>query len=149
MTAEGGSGANGIGNGANGSGGSVAINGGIVTAIGGEGATDIAGAQDADSSAGSDTGTPYLDANRQMQTTPTPATPVTANVVTWTSGWYVVNDPIEINRRVTVTGDVYLILADGCDLSINGGIEVSGNNSLTIYAQSTGMRWANWRPQAA
>ena len=31
-----------------------------------------------------------------------------------------------------------LILADGCSLTIDGGINVTGNNSLTIYGQSLG-----------
>ena len=38
--------------------------------------------------------------------------------------------------RVTVSGDVHLILADGCKLTAGTGIEVNSGNSLTIYAQS-------------
>ena len=66
----------------------------------------------------------------------------TATVVTdqtiWSNGWYVVNSNITINSRVTVTGHVHLILADGCKLTASKGIEVSEGNSLTIYAQSEG-----------
>ena len=39
-------------------------------------------------------------------------------------------------QRVTVTGDVHLILTDGCTLTVNGGIQVEKGNSLTIYGQS-------------
>ena len=49
--------------------------------------------------------------------------------------WYVVNGDITISSRISVTGDVHLILADGCKLTANGGIGVSG--SLIIYGQST------------
>ena len=46
-----------------------------------------------------------------------------------------VNGDITISSRISVTGDVHLILADGCKLTANGGIGVSG--SLIIYGQST------------
>ncbi|MFI3170371.1 MAG: hypothetical protein R3Y06_10540, partial [Faecalibacterium sp.] len=52
--------------------------------------------------------------------------------------WYVVNGAVEITTRITVTGDVHLILADGATLNASAGITVEGSNSLTIYAQSTG-----------
>ena len=52
--------------------------------------------------------------------------------------WYVVNSTFPINGRVTVSGEVHLILADGCSLTVNGGIQVASGNSLTIYAQSDG-----------
>ena len=45
---------------------------------------------------------------------------------------------VDINSRVNVSGTVNLILADGCNLKINGGINVSGGNSLTIYGQDEG-----------
>ena len=50
--------------------------------------------------------------------------------------WYVVKDNITINDRITVTGDVHLILADNAVLRANSGIEVSEGSSLTIYAQT-------------
>lgn len=56
----------------------------------------------------------------------------------WGPGWYVVkkSGPATIHGRVTVTGDVRLILEDGCDLTINGGVGVDTGSSLTIYGQS-------------
>ena len=72
---------------------------------------------------------------------PNNGTAQTAMVVTaqtiWTDGWYVVNGEINILTRVTVTGHVHLILADGCRLTAFNGIQVSEGNSLTIYGQST------------
>ena len=83
---------------------------------------------------------------------------VTKNDTAWNDsgendGWYVVNGTVEIGsagddsaedgssdvdvQRVTVGGDVHLILANGADLTVNGGIGVNENNSLTIYAQPT------------
>ena len=66
------------------------------------------------------------------------ATQVTGDDTEWNAGWYVVQDTITIDNRVTVSGNVNLILEDGCNLTVNGGIEVTGTNSFTIYAQSTG-----------
>ena len=66
----------------------------------------------------------------------------TATVVTdqtaWSDGWYVVNSDTTINSRVTVTGHVHLILADGCKLTASNGIEVSERDSLSIYGQTNG-----------
>lgn len=53
----------------------------------------------------------------------------------------------ETPQRVTVTGDVHLILADGCKLTVHGGIQVNDDdsnitngsaNKLTIYGQESG-----------
>ena len=80
------------------------------------------------------------------------ATEVTASDTAWGGSdsmeyWYVAQGEVTINQRVTVTGEVHLILADGCTLTVNGGIQVADNdndpsngssNSLTIYGQSGG-----------
>ena len=82
----------------------------------------------------------YIDASGAENTAT--ATLVTAGGTAWngstTGGWYVVEGDTSIESRVTVTGNVHLILTDGCKLSVNGGIEVAQDNSLTIYAQSGG-----------
>ena len=58
-----------------------------------------------------------------------------------------VQGTVEIGSRVTVSGDVHLILTDGCTLTVNGGIQVQDNdnnpdtpstNALTIYGQANG-----------
>lgn len=41
----------------------------------------------------------------------------------------------EAPQRVTVSGDVHLILANDAKLTVNGGISVNAGNSLTVYAQ--------------
>ena len=56
----------------------------------------------------------------------------------WTSGWYVVDGSVTIDSRVTVTGDVKLILKDGASLTVNGGFLVRTNDIFTVYAQSQG-----------
>lgn len=79
----------------------------------------------------------YLDADGQMQNCES-AMEVTAELIAWENGWYVVSSDVTIDSRVAVTGDVYLILADGYTLTVNGGINLSEGNSITIYAQSRG-----------
>ena len=68
---------------------------------------------------------------------------VTASSTTWGEDgkitWYVVKDKeVNISDRINVTGNVNLILADGCQLKANSGIHVASGTSLTIWAQSTG-----------
>lgn len=87
----------------------------------------------AENSAGAEV--PYLDEDGAPQSAPN-ATLVTESDTAWDDGWYVAQDSITIHSRVTVTGDVHLILADGYELTANEGIQVAKNNSLTIYAQS-------------
>ncbi len=65
-------------------------------------------------------------------------TTIDENSTTWYSGWYVVGEEVSISERITVSGDVYLILADGATLTASQGISVTKGNSLTIYAQSDG-----------
>ena len=80
-------------------------------------------------------GTSSLEKNTGTAT----ATVVTANTTTWSSGgWYVARGKVTINGRVTAGKDAHLILEDGCELTVNGGIQVGANRSLTIYGQSEG-----------
>ena len=85
----------------------------------------------------------YIDPTKeQTEQTCDSATEVTESDTTWgddnNDGWYVVNSNVTISTRVTVTGDVHLILKDGFTLNATKGINVSEGNSLTIYAQSAG-----------
>ena len=79
------------------------------------------------------------------------ATVVSSNDTTWgndgNGGWYVVNSKVTINSRITVTGEVHLILMDGCTLDAQKGIRVADDdddctngspNALTIYGQTNG-----------
>lgn len=52
--------------------------------------------------------------------------------------WYVVNEDAEIDERVEVSGTVNLVLCDGVTLTVEKGIHVTGENSLTIYGQEAG-----------
>ncbi len=80
---------------------------------------------------------PYLDANGMQQTCDS-FTRLLDNNTDLYDGWYVVHGPISSSGRMTVSGDVNLIIEDNSSLSAQAGIEVSKGGSLTIYAQSTG-----------
>ena len=78
-----------------------------------------------------------------LTTATTWAAPVTltssTSTQTWTNGnTYVANGEVNIEGRITVTGDVTLILTDGCTLRAPNGIEVRKGNSLTIEGGTNG-----------
>ena len=73
----------------------------------------------------------YLDDNGDQQTLTGAYTTVTSNITSWSDGWYVVDSNVTIDSRVTVTGNVKLILKDGANLTVNGGIDVSGTSNST------------------
>lgn len=77
----------------------------------------------------------YIDENNQQQTCTT-YTLVTGNDNAWNDGWYVVKGDVTIGQRVTVSGDVKLILTDGCQLTASNGIGINVGGSLTITAQT-------------
>ncbi|HEX3075242.1 MAG TPA: cadherin repeat domain-containing protein, partial [Lachnospiraceae bacterium] len=85
--------------------------------------------------------TAYLDSNGIMQTVN--ATVLDSSVTTLTSGWYVAKGTVSTGK-ITISGDVKLILADGASLTAtsntinNAGICVTTSNSLTIYGQTNG-----------
>ena len=87
-------------------------------------------------------GTPYLRYNsetrRLEEQTCSAYTIVKSTTTQWTDGWYVLEETGEIPGEVTVTGDVHLILSDGCALTVGHGIFLEEGNSLTVYAQSNG-----------
>ena len=85
----------------------------------------------------SEEGVRYVDENGDIQTQDN-VTVVEETSTEWSEGWYVVNSDAIIADRVTVTGKVDLILADGASLKAEKGIEVAGDNSLTIYGQEGG-----------
>ena len=67
--------------------------------------------------------------------------------VTWKPGWYVVNSNVTITGNITTsatTGDINLILCDGCELSLPNGYIGTGSSSstsghnLNIYGQTNG-----------
>ena len=65
--------------------------------------------------------------------------PLTSSTKSWTGGnTYVTNGNVTIANRITVTGNVTLILTDGYILTASKGIEVSEGNSLTIEGGTNG-----------
>lgn len=79
----------------------------------------------------------YLDENGQTQTR-ADLIPLSGDMNSWTEGWYLVTGEVAFTQRVQVKGDVHLILADGCSLTAQRGINLLEGNSLTIYGQQEG-----------
>lgn len=85
----------------------------------------------------------YYDENlKAFDTRFRSCTVLTAGDDKWDEGWYVVYGEVTISDRVIVSEDVHLILADGCKLTCEKGIQVEtswspfeDDASLTIYAQ--------------
>ena len=63
---------------------------------------------------------------------------VTLSESNGTGGRYGVTGNVTLNQRTYVEGNVKLILADGCRLTVGGGLDVPEGNSLTIYGQEDG-----------
>ncbi len=80
--------------------------------------------------------TAYLDEKGSLKTLEESATAITSSMTTWSAGWYVVSDNVTIDERITVNGDVHLILADGATLTASKGITVSASANFNVYAQS-------------
>ena len=55
-----------------------------------------------------------------------------------TGGWYVVDRNVKISSRINVTGDVNIILMDGCTLTAEKGINVSSGCKFNVYTQDGG-----------
>jgi hypothetical protein len=81
--------------------------------------------------------TSYIDADGVEQTVD--ATEIGTEIPTGglTAGWWVLNQNITTSAAVSVTGDVHLILGNGCTLSTDMGVFLTDiNTNLTIYAQT-------------
>ena len=52
------------------------------------------------------------------------------------TGWYVLNSSFSYGERIVISGDVHLILKDGCTLTAEQGIRINTDAKLSIYAQS-------------
>ena len=88
------------------------------------------------SALGTTTEVTYLDENGDTKTAN--ATVVDENSTSWSEGWYVVDGDVTINSRVSATGNVHLILKDGCKLTVNGGIGLQSDSNISIYGQGEG-----------
>ena len=80
-----------------------------------------------------DHGTAYCSTYTKMST-------LTDNGVTLsgstTNGWYVVDQNLTFNKRITISGTVNLILMDNTGLTANKGIFVPSGATLHIWGQS-------------
>lgn len=116
----------------------VVPSGNIVSDAGNAGDTDDAGDEENEPVLlGVQDSVAYVDGTGAAQTHDG-VTEVTSSDTTWESGWYVADGTISMDHRVTVEGAVTLILADGCDLTVDGGIDVSAGNRFTVYGQAGG-----------
>ncbi len=52
------------------------------------------------------------------------------------TGWYVLSSSFSYRERIVISGDVHLILKDGCTLTAEQGIRINTDATLSIYAQS-------------
>ncbi len=80
----------------------------------------------------------YLDADGKTQTLSGGGYETISSQNTFTNGWYVLDNSVTIDSRVTVSGTVHLVLKDGCTLTLPKGIHLKEDNSLTIYGQTNG-----------
>lgn len=79
----------------------------------------------------------YVNAQGQLQGSVS-ASEVENDTDTWNESWYVVDSNVTISSRITVSGAINLILADGYTLTASKGIHVTGGSSLTIWGQTDG-----------
>mgnify|MGYP004469947629 FL=1 len=82
----------------------------------------------------------YIDTQFHVkEKTCTDYTEITSESKALTAGWYVVTGEVTINGDVTVTGQTSIILRDGANLTINGGITLkpddNKNKGLDLYGQ--------------
>ncbi len=61
---------------------------------------------------------------------------INSTTTAMSAGWYVVSEEVTISDRISVSGDVHLVLCDDATLTAQKGIGVTEGNSLTIYSQS-------------
>lgn len=84
--------------------------------------------------------TDYIDENGKPQSHNCTSFPDEGvNATTLSTGWYAVDRNVVYNylcKRITINGDVKIIIQDGCSLRATFGIGVPEGSTLTIYGQS-------------
>ncbi len=78
----------------------------------------------------------YYDPLNKCTLTQTEAREIDGTFTELTDGWYVVNGNIHLSDRIKISGNVNIILVDGACLDCSNGINVCGDDSLTIWGQS-------------
>ena len=77
--------------------------------------------------------TSYVDASGTLHENVI-AIPLDNTMTTLAAGWYVVNENVDYTGKITLSGNVKLILGDGCTMSVtNTG---TGNEDFAIYGDS-------------
>ena len=64
----------------------------------------------------------YVDGTGAAQSYTGEYTDVAADTLNWTEGWYLASGDVTLSERVTVSGNVNLILANGAHLNTEKGI---------------------------
>ena len=83
------------------------------------------------------TGTSPYSGSQTFNFTVSDAIPVTSETTTMTTGAYKVEQDVTVSSRITISGEVELILGEGTTLTASNGIEVSKGNTLTISGTGT------------
>lgn len=83
------------------------------------------------------TGTGSYSGSQTLNFTVGDGIPVTSETTTMSSGTYKVTENVTIGSRITISGDVKLILGEGTTLTASKGIELSNDNKLTIEGNGT------------
>ena len=78
----------------------------------------------------------YLNENGELTKLTGVSTSVTSDLTLWSNGWYVVDKSVTISNRILVSGTVNLLLKNGVTLTAKKGINVGGEASFKVYAQS-------------
>ena len=82
--------------------------------------------------------TSYVDASGTLHENVI-AIPLDNTMTTLAAGWYVVNENVDYTGKITLGGDVNIILADGKTMSASGNNHgIYGDGPLTIYGQALG-----------
>ncbi len=82
--------------------------------------------------------TKHEDGSQSTYTVLTSSVISNSNEDNLNTGWYVLNSTFTYGERIVISGDVKLILKDGCTLTAQKGIRINTDATLTIYAQSEG-----------
>ena len=77
----------------------------------------------------------YVDEHGIVRKRPD-ATLLTGTLDTLTDGWYYMGAGMKITKRLTVQGDVNLILMDGCAVILEGGLRLPAGSSLSVWGQA-------------
>lgn len=78
---------------------------------------------------------PYLDKDGNLQYYNGNWRAIESNTTMLTNGWWVVLKDTKVSSRLEVSGVATIVLCDGCTLTCNKGIKLTGSNKLSIYAQ--------------